>query len=378
MASALSDIYGAAAGLFKQPGRALLLVDDHRAVAECVGDPALCPALGVELLEALPAFIGYEDALDEVAAGSAEPLRLPNVAVMHDRPHDPPRHVDLTAYRDPYSGLAVLIEDASEAARLQQKLMQQYNELMVVSEALEQARDEALEASRAKSAFLANISHELRTPLTVIIGNAEILGKPRFKPLAAQEVAGFADDIRTSGELLLELINDLIDMARAEAGRLELDENWVNLGAVAEACVRYARRLPEADALTLTLEIDPALPQCWCDERRMKQAILNLLSNAVKFTPPGGAIRTRVGIGAEGGACVSVADSGPGLTDDEIEVAMSTFGQVGSRNRHKGAGLGLPIVRALIERHGGSFVLRRGAEVGIEAILTLSPDRFRS
>ncbi|HEY4943154.1 MAG TPA: PAS domain-containing sensor histidine kinase [Rhizomicrobium sp.] len=211
-------------------------------------------------------------------------------------------------------------------------------------------------ANRTKTEFLANMSHELRTPLNAIIGFAEVIKDQMFGPVGTNKYADYAGDIHTSGRHLLDLINDILDLSKLEAGKLELREEKVALRNAVEDCLTLIRNRAQKSDILLITEIEPRLPRLLCDERALKQVLLNFLSNAVKFTPAGGAVTTRVSRAGDGIA-IAVSDTGIGMSQADIEVALAAFGQVDSKvaRQHQGTGLGLPISRSLIELHGGTL-----------------------
>ncbi|MDD2867549.1 sensor histidine kinase KdpD [Neomegalonema sp.] len=368
----------AARSLFSRGDMAIALLDPDLRVTHVLGGEKFAASVGDDALEAFPALIGCEETLRRIRSGEElRGLSFENVSIHCGGDGESPQYVNLRAYLDPHSGqLALVLQDAAETARLQRNLVQQRNELALARQALETARDEALAASRAKSAFLANISHELRTPLNVVIGNAEILRRPRASALTSAEAADYAGDILSSGELLLDLINDLIDLSRAETGDLHLAESWCDLGFIAHQSLRYAARLDDGRDKRFVEAADPHLPPFWGDERRLKQILLNLLSNAAKFSPSGGTVVLRVEREPQGGLLLEVADEGPGLEADEVAVALEPFGQLESGKRHKGTGLGLPIVKSLARFHGGDLEIVTAPGRGLRARVRLPGARF--
>jgi PAS domain S-box-containing protein len=232
-------------------------------------------------------------------------------------------------------------------------------ELRERESALLAAKEMAEIASRSKSEFLANISHELRTPLNAIIGFSEIMRDQIFGPIGSPQYREYLGDVLESAHHLLELINDILDLAKAEAGKLELAEEQVDVAAVVRATVRLVRERAQRAGLELSVNAAEGLPIVHADERKLKQILLNLLSNAVKFTGEGGAIAVAAGLDARGDLILSVTDSGIGIAPGDLALALAPFGQVeGSLNRkHEGTGLGLPLSRAMAELHGGELTL---------------------
>ena len=235
----------------------------------------------------------------------------------------------------------------------------------------------AEEASRAKSIFLATISHELRTPLNAIIGFSEILKNQMFGPLGAARYRGYVDDIHGSGVHLLSLVNDLLDLAKAEAGKHELNEDDLDIGEIADTCRRLmAERAHDAG---IRLEIVDRFAGCLFrgDERKMRQIILNLLSNAVKFTPTGGLVIIGVDLAGDGGLQLAVRDTGIGMAAADIAKALEPFGQVADimTRQTGGTGLGLPLTVKLVELHGGRLAIESAPGNGTTVTLGFPPGR---
>ena len=226
------------------------------------------------------------------------------------------------------------------------------------------ARDEAVAANIAKSTFLANMSHELRTPLNAIIGFAEIMRRQMFGPLGSEQYADYAHLIHESGQLLLELISDVLDMAKIEAGKLELNFEKLPLGLVIEDCLRLVEERARQNGVTLQTSLSEAIAAIDADRRAFKQILLNLLSNAVKFTMRGGCITVRTSL-TEGELLLSVEDDGVGIPAEDLPRLGSPFEQARTDATLSagGAGLGLALVRALAEKHGGR--LRIESEEGL-------------
>jgi two-component system, cell cycle sensor histidine kinase PleC len=244
----------------------------------------------------------------------------------------------------------------------------------------DEARRRAESANVAKSRFLAAMSHELRTPLNAILGFSEVLKSEVFGPHVNLTYREYAGDIHASGEHLLNLINELLDLSRIEAGRYELNEEAVNLGHVVEDCHHLLKLRAKNRGLTIHNTVDAGLSPLWADERAIRQITLNLLSNAIKFTPQGGEIRLEVGSLENGGQFISVRDTGPGIPEDEIPIVLSSFGQgaIAIKTPEQGAGLGLPIVQGLVDLHGGTFDLRSKLREGTEITVGFPASRVMS
>lgn len=228
-----------------------------------------------------------------------------------------------------------------------------------VEAALRHAKETAVNASRAKSEFLANISHELRTPLNAVIGFSEVMIQEVFGPVGNERYRDYAGDIRQSGLHLLGVINDLLDYSKVEAGRLELHLEDISPAAILDKCTRMMRQRAEAENLTLVTDNgDAATSVVQGDDRKITQVVLNLLSNAIKFTPAGGVIRLSIREAGDG-VDIIVADSGIGMSAKDIDLALSPFGQVDSsfNREYAGTGLGLPLSKSLVELHGGTMMI---------------------
>ena len=244
----------------------------------------------------------------------------------------------------------------------------------------DEARGRAEAANIAKSRFLAQMSHELRTPLNAILGFSEVMYNEIFGPHAVPTYKEYCGDIHHSGEHLLDLINEILDLSRIEAGRHELNEEPVSMLAVVEDCNHLLTLRAKNRGITMHEVFEPELPRLWADERAIRQICLNLLSNAIKFTPQGGEIWLKVGWTASGGQYMIVKDTGPGIPEEEIPIVLATFGQGSNsiKSAEQGTGLGLPIAKSLVELHGGTFVLKSKLRIGTEVIVTFPPERVVS
>jgi two-component system cell cycle sensor histidine kinase PleC len=239
------------------------------------------------------------------------------------------------------------------------------------------AKRKAEAASTAKSEFLANMSHELRTPLNAILGFSEIIKDRTFGDAALDRYAEYGSHIHFSGKHLLGLIGDILDLSKIEAGKRELDEAEIDLAQVARDAFNFVEPQAARKNLTLTLEAHThAIIRA--DERALRQIVANLLSNAVKFTPEAGSITLRIAPDDQGGVILAVADTGIGIRPEDMRKVLESFGQA----RHdvtnadeRGTGLGLPIVKGLIELHGGSLTLESALGAGTTVTITLPPAR---
>ncbi len=238
------------------------------------------------------------------------------------------------------------------------------------------AKEHAMVANRAKSDLLANMSHELRTPLNAIIGFSSTMKSETFGPLG-EKYMEYANDINISGEHLLELINDILDVSAIEAGKLELGEEELDVGNVVEATLRMVKERATEGNIHLIDNTDDGLPRLHADKRRLMQILLNLLSNAVKFTPPDGEVEITASLDDGDAHGFTVRDTGVGMDEIEIAKAMSKFGQVdsGLDRKHEGTGLGLPLTQGLVELHGGTLEIKSEKGKGTTATVRFPPER---
>jgi PAS domain S-box-containing protein len=250
-------------------------------------------------------------------------------------------------------------------------------ERKAADEAMRMAKEQADFANRAKTEFLANMSHELRTPLNAVIGFAEIIKDEMFGPAGRPEYVEYARDIHDSGRLLLELINDILDMSKIEAGKKELQDSVIDIGRVALSSVRLVHPRAELGCVAIEVDLPPDLPAVRAEELSMKQIVTNLLTNAVKFTPEGGKVLLSAKVEADGQIAMSVADTGIGIAAEDMDKALAPFGQIESSlsNKTQGTGLGLPLVKALVHLHGGTLTLDSTRGSGTTVTIRLPADR---
>lgn len=379
--------------------RSVLIVDDDPDFAESLQD----------MLEARGYLTAYVSTPDAAIAGARVPLdgRLPPPVALIDLrlgglasgvdliPRLREQHPELicvlmTAQLDTSNAIAALrlgaydyfdksVNPNSLLAVLDRcfDLVKLQRDRAAAYEALKIAKEEAEAASRGKSAFMATMSHELRTPLNAIIGFSEMMTREVYGGIGNDQYKTYIHDIHESGTHLLQIINDILDLSKAEAGKLELYEDVFDL----RETIRSVRQLFSArvreNGLSETADIPPDLPLLCADERKTKQVLLNLVANAVKFTAPGGHIEIVTRCTPEAGLTLTVSDNGIGIAPGDIERVMKPFEQVDSSftRSHQGTGLGLPLVKAIMELHGGTLELKSELGVGTQVSVTFPPPR---
>jgi two-component system cell cycle sensor histidine kinase PleC len=266
---------------------------------------------------------------------------------------------------------------AAAAVRSRAEMLASQAELEQAKANSSEAWRRAEEADRAKALFLATMSHELRTPLNAILGFSEVMKNEVLGSHSTPSYREYSNDIHGSGQHLLSLINELLELARIEAGHYALREEDVRLVDLIRDVTSAMEARATAKGQAIVPAVDPDLDPVRVDARALRQMIGNLLSNAIKFTAPGGRITVKAGWTSLGGQYVSVADDGPGIPPEEIPLVMSSFGRgtLAVSTAEQGAGLGLPIVKGLAELHGGRFVLKSKLRQGTEAIVILPASR---
>jgi two-component system cell cycle sensor histidine kinase PleC len=256
----------------------------------------------------------------------------------------------LQFYRDTHSGCAAML--AAHVTSIEKERLAE--DLARARDDAEAQRAKAVSANSTKTNFLANMSHELRTPLNAILGFSEVIATQTFGPNAHDRYRAYAADIQESGAHLLSLINDLLDVAKIEAGKLELETQWHDATGLAEPCLRVSQERAQAKGVMLSAAFDARVRKVFVDERAFRQIALNLISNAIKFTDGGGGVLLSLKPVPDG-VELAVKDTGCGIPAAQLDRVFEPFEQVDNRytRANGGTGLGLTLVRALAERHGG-------------------------
>lgn len=265
------------------------------------------------------------------------------------------------------------------------RLEEQASDLAALAEDLDTARRDAEEAqaravaaSKAKSQFIANMSHELRTPLNAILGFSEIIRDQVFGTTETSKYSEYANDIHLAGDHLLALINDILDLAKIEADRLALNEEPVDMEGLIESCRRMIEERAQRAGLTLSSKVDPTIAGIYGDNQRLRQIVLNLITNAIKYTPSGGSVSISATVDDGGSLVIAVTDTGVGIAESDIPTVMAEFGQIDHvfNRRNVGTGLGLPLTKQLVERHGGTLKIESEVGVGTTVMISLPPARL--
>jgi two-component system cell cycle sensor histidine kinase PleC len=245
-------------------------------------------------------------------------------------------------------------------------------------EAEHAARIETELASRVKSEFIANMSHELRTPLNTVIGFAKLVSDYEQRRLSGDQIIEYANLIHDAATHLLAVINDILDISKIQSGKYTLDAREVRLPEILEAAVAAFKRSATDLGLSLEASFAPDMPAVRGDPDKLLQVFNNLISNAIKFTPPGGSVHVSAQLLEDGGAAVSVRDTGVGMTEEEVKLSLTPFAQVDASHSRwrEGAGLGLPIAKALVALHGGKLKVQSAKSLGTEVTVYL-PSRHQ-
>ena len=375
--------------------RRLLIVDDDRDFADSLSDflePAGYAIFTAATAEAAPVALAESGALVallDIRLGAASGVDLLG-RLREIRPDlvgvIMTAHVESeTVIRALRNGAYDYVDKSCHPSELNAVLDRCYEKVQLRAEReaaiaeLREAKEAAEAANRAKSEFLATMSHELRTPLNAIIGFSEIIISKTLGPLGAQVYEGYVRDINASGIHLLEIINDILDLSKAEAGHLELIEDWVDIASVIAASVRLLRPRADQAGVELGADVPSDLPLLYGDERKLKQILINLLSNAVKFTPQAGSVRVEAGTDGGGRLFVRVVDTGIGMAAEEIPKALEPFRQIDNRlaRKYDGTGLGLPLTAAMLRLHGGALAIESVPGAGTTATAFFPCERAR-
>ncbi len=241
---------------------------------------------------------------------------------------------------------------------------------------LEQARKEAEKANALKSAFLAKVSHEIRTPLNAILGFAEVMIEERFGPIVNPRYKDYIGDIHASGTLVMSLVNDLLDLAKIEAGKMDFAFASIDVNRVVSECISIIEPQASREQVDTKLSLSPALPNILADERALRQIVLNLLSNAVKFNRPGGQVVVSTLLADSGSVVVRIRDTGLGMREGDVGAAFEPFRRLDAGRPSRGTGLGLPLTKALVEANGASLTLKSKELEGTLVEVVFPPTRI--
>ncbi|MCZ6772369.1 MAG: ATP-binding protein [Proteobacteria bacterium] len=275
---------------------------------------------------------------------------------------------------------ATVAARTAELEQLTERLRQELVANRTATAEAQKAKHQAEAANRSKSEFLANMSHELRTPLNAVIGFSDMMRNELLGPVGNPQYLSYATDIHNSGEHLLGLINDILDISKIGAGEMELYEEPVDIARIVRSSLTLVKTRAQEGGVTLQNHATGPLPALNADARKIKQIVINLLSNAVKFTPTDGTVTIAAAIEDDGCFSILVKDTGIGIAPEDIEKVLNPFIQADSTlaRKYEGTGLGLPLVRSLVELHGGRFDLRSMEGVGTSAIVRLPAERVLS
>jgi signal transduction histidine kinase len=263
------------------------------------------------------------------------------------------------------------------AQRANERLEAQSEELRELARNLAEARDAATHANRAKSEFLAHMSHELRSPLNAVIGFSEIIKGELFGPLSPAKYREYVNDIHASGTHLLAVISDVLDLSKAEAGRLELHETVVEPAALINDAARLVRERASDAGINLRVDAPHGLPRLRVDERIVKQILLSLITNALKFTNRGGEVSVRLADNGSDGLILAVADTGIGIAQHDMDKVMQPYGRADIARHYdkEGTGLGLPLVKAMVELHDGTLEFESTLGIGTTVTVCFPNER---
>ena len=345
----------------------LIMVDRERRVEACVGGLVSEISQGYPVIDALPVLAGLDGILDEVAFGDRSSFSLPRVTLRDGPLADRMLSLDI-APSDVSGNIQILLKDESDFSGIEQRVLQQRNELALSSQALKDEKERAEAALRVKASFLANISHDLKTPLQVIIGNAEILRGN----LPEEEREAFLQDVLDNSNFLLALITDLLDASSIEADQMELTEDVIPIKALLERILSMAKGMPNGRDRFFTMSIEPSDSAILADPMRLQRLLLNLVSNAVKFTSSGGRIAVDARREEGGRFVIGIEDNGCGIEPELMKRVFEPFTMGGIA---EGSGLGLHIAKGLADLHGADLDLSSRPGLGTKVRLSLPESR---
>ena len=277
--------------------------------------------------------------------------------------------------KTPDGGTLLTLRDLSSQHRMEAEYHKRMDALMGELDVAHQAKQDALELARTRKDVLTAVSHELRTPLNAILGFSEMITKEMAGPLENERYLEYAQIIHSSGVHVLSLVNDLLDLSKLDAGKLELNVEPVEILKIIIDCVRCVGAQATKDRIGISVHVFDGVDRLCGDSKRLRQMLLNLLSNALKFTPVGGEVTIDVFRRGEDVA-ISVSDNGIGIRAEDIPKVLEPFGQVENEmsQKHPGTGLGLPLTKELAELHGGSLTMESNVDVGTTVTIILPPD----
>ncbi|TAD87342.1 MAG: sensor histidine kinase [Alphaproteobacteria bacterium] len=314
--------------------------------------------------EAWPFLAGLEDRLRAVAAGTEPAFCLPRLALVGPEGQGPVITVHVFARGEGCLGL--VLQDVSSLVQLERQVLQQRNDLALAREGMERATREAISANRAKSDFLLRLSRELRTPLNAILGFADLLTSGS-DPLN-EEQRGFLTDIAQSGRQMLTMVDDLLDLSQVESGGLTIQRQPIDVALLAREVEELMEPSAHSQAIRYTTEVPDGL-MVQGDPRLCRQILINLVRNAIRATPPGGRV-TITARAVPDWLDLVVEDTGIGMTEDEVRLALTAFSQIRS-GAAGSSGLGLPLTLRFVEAHGGTFSLTSAPGHGTRALVSL-------
>jgi signal transduction histidine kinase len=363
---------------------------DHYAVFDADGDliaqigaPAAWPTIRIarpflsvgSSRGGIVAEVTYSDVLEETALVGCFALAVAALVVFAVRAI-PMRALRGMVERLDESQMARSVAEQKMRAHVQE-LEETREALQLSTERMKMALESAAESSQAKAQFFASMSHELRTPLNAIIGFSEIMSTALFGPIGNERYCDYIDLILKSGRHLLALVNEILDLSKASAGKLELNDGEVDLNLLVRDIIRTMQATADKANVKLISEIAPGIPYLSADPQRLMQVLLNLVSNAIKFNVENGTVKIRAEYQPDDGLKIKVIDTGIGIAQEDIPRALERFGQIEDSwtRRHEGTGLGLPISKKLIELHGGTLMLTSAVGEGCTVTLWFPKER---